>query len=148
MTMDSGRDLAPKSGFEKLIRRFLPFKEIGWQDIGEVFYRYQLLKTRWFNLYLHQLDAPAWHPVGCHDHPWWFITVLLKGGYLEKQSKTFFRDAGINMNVVTLKRRYPGMILYRGAKHAHDVITPYGRSWSLVLTGPKSRDWGFLSCEA
>jgi hypothetical protein len=134
---DSGRDLAPKSWVEKMLRRFLIHKEIGWVEIGEVFYRYQLLKTRWFNLYLHQLDAPAWHPVGCHDHPWWFVTVLLKGGYLEKQNS----DAD-------LKRRYPGQILYRPAEHAHDVITPYGRSWSLVLTGRKSHSWGFLKCEA
>jgi hypothetical protein len=136
-TTDSGRDLAPKSWFEKQLRR-LPYKEIGWQDIGEVFYRYQLLKTRWFNLYLHQLDAPAWHPVGCHDHPWWFVTVLLKGGYLERH---------VNGAVVEWNRRYPGQILYRSASHAHDVITPYGRSWSLVLTGRKSRDWGFLRCD-
>lgn len=53
----SGRDLTPKSWFEKTLRRFLPHKEIGWQDIGEVFYRYQLLKTKWVNVYLHQLDA-------------------------------------------------------------------------------------------
>ena len=137
-TPDSGRDLAPKSWFEEQLRRFLPYKEIGWQDIGEVFYRYQLLKTRWFNLYLHQLDAPEWHPVGCHDHPWWFVTLLLKGGYLERQK------VGL---MVSQKRRWPGQILYRDASHAHDVITPYGRSWSLVLTGRKSRDWGFLRCE-
>jgi hypothetical protein len=144
-TPDSGRDLAPKSWFEKMLRRFLPNKEIGWQDIGEVFYRYQLIKCRWFNLYLHQLDAPAWHPVGCHDHPWWFITVLLKGGYLEKQSSNAAARDGAEFVV---KRRYPGQILYRPAEHAHDVITPYGRSWSLVLTGRKAHTWGFLKCEA
>lgn len=138
-TPDSGRDLAPQSKTESFLRRVLPHKEIGWQDIGEVFYRYQLVKTRWFNIYLHQLDAPAWHPVGCHDHPWWFITLLLKGGYLERQSLKVGSK---------LTRRYPGMILYRPADHAHDVVTPYGRSWSLVVTGRKSRDWGFLSCEA
>ena len=143
----SGRDLEPRSWFERQLRRFLPHKEIGWQEIGEVFYRYQLLKTDWLNVYLHQLDAPEWHPVGCHDHPWWFVTVLLKGGYLEKQSRTFFQDTpSFKMSVVTLKRRYPGQILYRPASHAHDVITPFGRSWSLVVTGRKAHKWGFLKC--
>lgn len=135
----SGRDLTPKSWFEKQLRRSLSHKEIGWQEIGEVFYRYQLLKTKWINVYLHQLEAPEWHPVGCHDHPWWFVTVLLKGGYLEKQNGR--REKG-----GVLKRRYPGQILYRPASHAHDVITPYGRSWSLVVTGRKSHSWGFLKC--
>lgn len=140
-TTDSGRDLAPKSRTEAFLRRVLSHKEIGWQDIGEVFYRYQLLKTRWFNVYLHQLDAPEWHPVGCHDHPWWFVTLLIKGGYLEKQN-------GRGEKGGKLTRRYPGMILYRPAEHAHDVITPYGRSWSLVVTGRKKHSWGFMSCEA
>lgn len=133
-TLDSGRVLAPKSWFEKLCRHVLPYKEIGWQDIGEVFYRYTLIKSSWFNVYLHQLDAPKWHPVGCHDHPWWFVTLLIKGGYLEN-------------NKGLLSRKYPGQILYRSADYTHDVTTPYGRSWSIVLTGPKSRNWGFMKCE-
>lgn len=140
----SGRDLPSKSWIESLLRRVLPHKEIGWQEIGEVFFRYNLVKTKWFNLYLHQLDAPQWHPVGCHDHPWWFVTLLLKGGYLERQSiKVYNRKVGSK-----LTRRYPGQILYRRAEHSHDVITPYGRSWSLVLTGRKIHQWGFAACEA
>ena len=131
----SGRDLPSQSWIESVLRRFLPHKEIGWQEIGEVFFRYNLIKTRWFNLYLHQLDAPNWHPAGCHDHPWWFVTILLRGGYLEK-------------NGGELKRHGPGEILYRPASFSHDIITPYGRSWSLVLTGPKSHNWGFQQCEA
>jgi hypothetical protein len=134
-TPHSGRDLAPKSRLEKLLRRILPYKEIGWQDIGEVFYRYQIVKSRWFNVYLHQLDAPEWHPVGCHDHPWSFVTILLKGGYLEHHEENYIR-------------RYPGEILYRPASWTHDVITPFGRSWSLVITGPKKNNWGFKTCEA
>jgi hypothetical protein len=130
----SGRDLPSQSWFETFLRKHVPHKEIGWQDIGEVFFRYTLVKTRWFSLYLHQLDAPSWHPVGCHDHPWWFITVLLKGGYLEESGGK-------------ATRRYPGQILYRPAKHLHDVTTPYGRSWSLILTGRKTHDWGFSPCE-
>jgi hypothetical protein len=144
---DSGRNIEPQSKIERLLRKYLPYKEIGWQDIGEVFYRYTILKTPWFNLYLHQLDAPEWHPVGCHDHPWWFITVLLKGGYLEMQRPKSTRGfPGVGEKGGLLKRRYPGMILFRPANHTHDVVTPYGRSWSLVLTGRKSRDWGFLKC--
>jgi hypothetical protein len=130
----SGRDIPAQSWFEVFLRKNLTHKEIGWQDIGEVFFRYTLLKTKRFSLYLHQLDAPNWHPVGCHDHPWWFWTLLLKGGYDEKIGDT-------------ITRRLPGDLLYRKSTHSHDVVTPYGRSWSLVLTGPKSRDWGFQSCQ-
>jgi hypothetical protein len=121
--------------FDQWLRSKLPWKEIGWTDIGETFYRYALLKTKWFNIYLHQLDAPRWHPNGCHDHPWSFLTVLLHGGYLERVGDTY-------------TRRYPGSIFYRPATHAHDIITPYGTSWSLVVTTAKKRDWGFKQCQA
>ena len=117
---------------ETFLHRKFRYKEIGWKEYGEVFTRYALLKTPWFNLYLHQLDAPNWHPA-CHDHPWWFITLLLRHGYLERVGN---KDL----------RRWPGMILYRAATFSHSVITPYGTSWSLVLTGPTIRKWGFKAC--
>src|SRR5215469_5973212 len=109
---------------ESILRKFVPFKEIGWTEIGEKFTRYALLKTRWFNIYLHQLSAPNWHPE-CHDHPWGFTTLLLWNGYLEQIGTKFHR-------------RWPGMVLWRPATFAHNVITPYGTSWSLIFTGPKS----------
>src|SRR5579862_4025944 len=92
----------------KLLNKLL-YKEIGWKELGEVFYRYTVIKTRWFNVYLHKLDAPSWHPV-CHDHPWSFITVLLKGGYLERCDSGEFH-------------RKPGTILYRPAEFKHNIIT-------------------------
>jgi hypothetical protein len=128
--------------FEKLIRRYIPFKEIGWAEIGEKFTRYQLLKTRWFNIYLHQLSAPKWHPQ-CHDHPWSFVAILLKSGYLEES----VRDAGNGDWYHEVKAHKPGSILYRPAEFSHNVITPFGTSWSIIFTGPKVRQWGFLTCE-
>lgn len=120
-------------GLETFLRKRFVFKEIGWTEIGERFTRYALFRTPWFNVYLHQLYAPAWHPE-CHDHPWSFVAVLLWPGYLERVDT---QD----------KRRWPGMVLYRPATFSHNVITPYGTSWSLVVTTRKSRDWGFLPCE-
>ena len=116
------------------LRRHLRYKDIGWKPIGEVFYRYQLLKTRWFNVYLHELTAPQWHEQ-CHDHPWWFVTLLLWPGYLEENGSGIYW-------------RSPGSIWYRPAHYSHNVVTPNGTSWSLIVTGPKSRDWGFKQCES
>lgn len=117
---------------EALLKKHFPHKEIGWAAIGEKFTRYQLVKTRWFNVYLHQLWAPKWHPK-CHNHPWSFVTVLLKGGYMEQEGKC-------------TRWRRPGTILYRSAKHTHNVITIGNVSWSLIFTGPKKHDWGFKPC--
>lgn len=121
------------SWVERLLRRLLPHKEIGWYEIGERFTRYVVFKSRLLNVYLHQLSCPNPHP-HCHDHPWSFVTVLLKGGYLELIGTSDFV-------------RRPGQVLYRRAEHLHSVTTPYGTSWSLVFTGPRGRDWGFKPCK-
>lgn len=117
---------------EGWLRRHLRHKEIGWSEIGEKFTRYQLVKTRWFNIYLHQLMAPNWHPE-CHDHPWGFIAILLKNGYVERVGDKDYH-------------RRPGSILFRPATFTHNVITPFGESWSVIFTTAKSRDWGFKPC--
>jgi hypothetical protein len=118
---------------EKLLRKYCPHKEIGWKEIGEEFTRFQLFKSSWLNVYLHKLNAPNWHPE-CHDHPWGFVAVLLVNGYLERVGYEYHP-------------RPVGSILWRPATFAHNVITPYGTSWSIIFAGPKSRDWGFKPCD-
>lgn len=119
--------------FEMFLRSHVPYKEIGWSELGEKFTRYALFKSSTLNIYLHQLYAPNWHPE-CHDHPWGFVAILLKRGYLERVGTKDFR-------------RRVGSVLFRPATFAHNVITPYGTSWSLVFAGKKSREWGFKPCE-
>lgn len=116
----------------KLLLKVFPFKEIGWKEIGETFYRIQLVKAPWFNIYLHHLTAPNPHPQ-CHDHPWSFYTIILKNGYCEYRptcNKWYHRKAGT--------------ILFRPAEFSHNVVTCDGKpAWSLVFTGPRKREWGF-----
>lgn len=119
----------------KLLKACVPFKEIGWKEIGEEFYRFQLIKCRWGNLYLHRLHAPMPHPQ-CHDHPWWFWTVILRGGYWELGDDTR-----------GWAWRGPGTVLFRPATFRHNVVTKTDRAcWSLVLTGPREREWGLTGC--
>jgi hypothetical protein len=118
-----------RCGFvEGLLCRLLPYKDIGWDEIGEEFTRWTLLKTPWGNVYLHRLKALTEHPQ-CHDHPWSFVAVLLRGGYNEKHA-----------GVWTWRR--PGSILIRPAEYSHNVTTR-GVSWSLIITTNKRRDWSF-----
>ena len=116
---------------ETFIRRHFPYKEIGWKEYQEDFTRYILFKSKFFSIYLHQLNAPVWQPK-CHDHPWWFIAFLIWPGYYEKVGEKIYH-------------RWPGSILYRPASFTHDVLT-VGTSWSIILAGPKSREWGFKPC--
>ncbi len=65
-----------------------------------------------------------------HDHPWWFITLVLRGGY------TDVSPSGTTvMNV--------GKITFRPANHQHTVQVNKGGCWTVLLTGPKIRKWGF-----
>lgn len=109
-------------------------RQIGWAEIGEDFTRYTLFTCRWGTIYLHRLIAPTPHPQ-CHDHPWAFVAILLAGGYREYHQGTWVQHR-------------PGTILYRPARFAHNVVTD-GVSWSIIFTGPRTRQWGFTeSCDA
>ena len=65
-----------------------------------------------------------------HDHPWWFITLVLRGGYTD-------RTPGGNEHLRA------GMLRYRPASHQHTVVPDRGGAWTLLITGPKTRSWGF-----
>lgn len=64
-----------------------------------------------------------------HDHPWWFLTIVLSGSYY---------DMHMNGRIDKLER---WSVRFRSAYHAHRVETQ--GCWTLVLTGRKKHDWGF-----
>lgn len=76
-----------------------------------------------------------------HDHPWIFIRVVLKGGYVEHRGD----------KAVTLKpwrpwaplRIYPAMGSF---KHRIAYLLD-GPSWTLILCGRKTKEWGFFTKE-
>jgi hypothetical protein len=99
--------------------------------------RWHLLNTRFGRLYLHRFwrsDDDVFH-----DHPWWFVSLILRGYYDEV---TPFSSYGGEVHEI----RRVGSIRYRPATWRHRVmIAPQmrGRVWTLVLTGRKVRQWGF-----
>jgi hypothetical protein len=93
-----------------------------------------LPRNRVFNVYLHQFlrsdDDRA-----LHDHPWMNASILLEGHYVEHT----IAAGGINSRV----EYRAGDIKLRSAWYAHRVELIDGPCWSLFLTGPRLRDWGF-----
>lgn len=65
-----------------------------------------------------------------HDHPWDFITFVLKGGYTDS-------------NTEGKQHLKAPAVQYRSALHQHTVFPDKGGAWTLVFTGPKIRPWGF-----
>jgi hypothetical protein len=88
-----------------------------------VFHRWRI-KFGSYGLALHRFvnDMP---PELQHDHPWWFITFVLKGSYIDHSP---YKD-----DLMT-----PGRIAFRSASHTHSVMQSKG-CWTLVLSGPTVR---------
>ena len=94
---------------------------------------YLFLKDRkWFpfNIFLHNFHRSD--PDDLHDHPWPFITIILRGGYWEHTPKgKFWRGAGT--------------INWAGSKSLHRVeLVPEVDTWTMFIPGPTVREWGFI----
>lgn len=98
--------------------------------------RYTIFKRRNFSVKIHQIlisdDACL------HDHPWPFVTMLLKGSYTEE---TFNGPSIFNIKHQTLYS--PFSILYRPSNHFHRLIVDKPM-WTLFITFKRLKSWGFM----
>lgn len=86
-------------------------------------------ETPWGSIRLHHWLAPD-DDRAKHDHPWNFVTFVLKGGYTDSSPSG---DEHLKAPAVR----------YRGAEHQHTVFPDPGGAWTVIVTGPKLRKWGF-----
>ena len=68
-----------------------------------------------------------------HDHPFDFTSLLLSGGYWEVQDRGWCTVKGYHPRWSLLRRR---------AEQAHRLVLERP-VWTLVVSGPKRRAWGF-----
>lgn len=95
--------------------------------------RYYLLKCRWFKVILHVFHRSDYDVM--HDHPWWFWSLVLWGGYYEDTPRG-------------RKWYSPGRLLWRPMRTIHRVVlreTSRGprRAVTLLVTGRTQRQWYF-----
>ena len=94
-----------------------------------------LPRNKAFNIYLHQFRRSD-DDRALHDHPWANCSILLRGTYTEHT----IAAGGINrrqvLNAGSVRMRWTGRI-------AHRVELHDGPCWSLFITGPRYRSWGF-----
>lgn len=95
---------------------------------------YLIPRNRWFNVYLHKIVRDD-DDRALHDHPWWSVSLLLRGKYIE------VTPAGLGV----MYRHYGlGSVIIRRPTHRHRLELPEGKpAWTLFFTGPKVRTWGF-----
>jgi hypothetical protein len=97
-------------------------------------------RNKLLNAYLHQFlrsdDDRA-----LHDHPWASASVLLRGCYVEHT----IAAGGIHRRQLLTA----GDVRVRpSGRMAHRVELVDGPCWSLFLTGPRYREWGFHCADA
>jgi len=108
---------------------------IGGADNPYMYRWWVIPRNRVLNIYLHYFlrsdDDRA-----LHDHPWINCSVLLRGEYTEHT----IAAGGINrmqiLKAGAIRLRWSG-------KFAHRIELHNGECWTLFITGPKYREWGF-----
>ena len=96
--------------------------------------RLRIIQTPWFSVFLHRMDGPDSRPI-LHDHPWSFVSFVLKGGYseirLNKRTMGIYERQIKRLNIMRRDDAHYIRILHR---------TP---TWTLVFTGVRRRTWGY-----
>lgn len=96
-----------------------------------------------FNIYLHHFLSSD-EDRALHDHPWWNISILLSGSYLEHVADNIENWIKHKSRVEIVKKRYPFIPIYRNKNSIHKIeLIDNKPIWTLFITGPVVRDWGF-----
>ena len=100
---------------------------------------YVIPRNPWLNIYLHQFLRPD-DDRALHDHPWFWASWLLFGDYCEHTIKA----GGIHHR----HWRREGSLRVSSPWRAHriELIESAGvflTCWTLFVTGPRMREWGF-----
>lgn len=93
---------------------------------------YIIPRNRWFNIYLHHF-LKSDDDRALHDHMYVNMSILLSGWYFEH-----LRNDRIEI-------RMPWRPIFRLPKTAHRIeLVSDAPVWTLFITGPCVREWGFL----
>jgi hypothetical protein len=106
-------------------------------------------RNRWFNIYLHHFMRSD-DDRALHDHPWINVSILLRGSYLEHLQDGRVKDRKpwrpwapwrLTFRLPTAAHRVE-LLRYRQVHPQH--VPGEIPVWTLFITGPNVRQWGFL----
>jgi hypothetical protein len=123
-------------GFENTLCALLPHRDICDRETGELYLRRFYLTPRIFGrrIFLHHIVRSD-KDRDLHDHPWNFVTVILRYGYWE------------TLNGIVWAFHRPLSVLRRQSEDAHRITLAARRNqkgaWTLVFVGKRQRRWGF-----
>jgi hypothetical protein len=94
-----------------------------------------------FNIYLHAIlrddDAVL------HDHPYASVSLCLAGRLEENYSLRPADTAHWHHAPNARRAVLPGDVVWRSARMAHRLVVRDPNTWTVFITGPRVREWGF-----
>lgn len=91
---------------------------------------------------LHNIRQPDADP-DLHDHPFDFVSVILRGGYHELVPIPGGSPIHGPFQVIEVEA---GCLSFRRSTDAHRIVSLInGSAWTLVFSGRRVRGWGFWS---
>lgn len=105
-------------------------------------------RSKWtfgYGLRIHHIATPDFDR-HLHDHPFSFVSLVLKGWYIE--ARPVERDPCFvgDRELCYLTQRKKGSIAYRPCWARHRICAmSQGGVWTLVLTSPRKMWWGFFT---
>lgn len=134
------------------------------RDGGPYLERWWLIpRNKYFNVYLHKISDSD-DDLALHDHPWFNCSIILKGSYdeltLTGHDKRFFyavkkyffgKHGHANISHADfaipskIKHRSQMSIVLRRPWTPHRLVVDKSKQpvWTLFITGPVIRKWGF-----
>lgn len=99
--------------------------------LGELhFKRWRVLELPWISIYIHGIYKHD-EDTHLHSHPWSFISLILKGSYVEETI-----NGVVNRGFLS--------IAYRNSKDYHKIKKLNTKTvYSLVITGKRYPTWGY-----
>lgn len=141
-----------------VIRRALrtPYRHLRHADGRPYMDRYWLFRIGggeypWFGARVHHILSSD-NDLAMHDHPWPFVSIILRGGYREvrlacdfPRERNWYTNVGDRATLVTSHDYTAGAVLFRRASTWHLLhLAPGQEAVTLFITLPKLQSWGFL----
>lgn len=107
---------------------------------GNYLTRWRIVQTPWFGILLHRFDGPD-PRLTLHDHPWPFLSFVLRGGYVERRLDPMTMRVDEQRVVRSVNR----MRLIDAHAIRRLLRQP---TWTLMFVGRRVRTWGYLEPSA
>jgi len=107
--------------------------------------RYALFETKYLSARVHHI-ATEDKDVVMHDHPWWFVSIVLRGAYTEQRPTNIdpcFYGASKEDSHTTV--RFSGSMSFRRPTDRHLIDSVEVDTWTLFIYGPIRQWWGFFT---